>query len=175
MLSLILGAMLCFFYDIFRALRKVGFNSFWSVFFTDVFFWIVSAFITFVFLMAKTNGEIRGYILLGELVGFIVCRLTLSKFVFLILYFVFKKVYRLYWFINTIFMRFYIKTESVFAKNAVNLLKKSGAVCNSVKKLLKNSLKLLYTNNDNIDVESVVDESKTSTESKTTTAKKNET
>lgn len=50
-----------------------------SVFIGDMFFWIVSAFVTFIFLLSRTNGEIRGYVLISMLLGFVIWRITLSK------------------------------------------------------------------------------------------------
>ena len=77
--SLVLGMMICTFYDILRALRKTGSRSYLSVFIGDIFFWIVSAFVTFIFLLSRTNGEIRGYVLISMLLGFTLWRITLSK------------------------------------------------------------------------------------------------
>lgn len=77
--SLVLGMMICTFYDILRALRKTGSRSYFSVFIGDMFFWIVSAFVTFIFLLSRTNGEIRGYVLISILLGFTLWRITLSR------------------------------------------------------------------------------------------------
>ena len=77
--SLVLGMMICTFYDILRALRKTGSRSYLSVFIGDLLFWIVSAFVTFIFLLSRTNGEIRGYVLISMLLGFTLWRFTLSR------------------------------------------------------------------------------------------------
>ena len=88
--ALVLGAALCLFYDILRALRSTGFNSFAAVTVTDVFFWLTAAVLTFLLLLGLSGGEIRGYVLLGEAAGFMLCRVTLSKPLFGVLKFCFK-------------------------------------------------------------------------------------
>lgn len=90
LLSLILGAMYCALYDILRALRKHGRNSYFAVFFEDITFWLIAAFGTFIFLLSRTSGEIRGYVIAGHLIGFVIFRFTLSRFTFKIFCAVFK-------------------------------------------------------------------------------------
>lgn len=161
--SLCLGALLCLFYDIIRAIRKVWQKSAAAVFFEDLFFWIISAFATFIFLIARTSGEIRGYVLVCELVGFVLCRLTFSRvFFFLIVHF-FAFLGKIIAFVNNGINVFYTKTELgvliilgkiyVFVKY---LLK-------SVKKLLKKLYGLLYTKKSNINMERSLNETKTET------------
>lgn len=36
----------------------------------DIVFFLLSGFLTFCFLLARCNGEIRGYVIIGELIGF---------------------------------------------------------------------------------------------------------
>ena len=69
LLSLVLGATFCAFYDVIRAVRRVCFNSFIAVNICDIVTWIIYAFVTFIFLISRTNGEIRSYVLFGELCG----------------------------------------------------------------------------------------------------------
>lgn len=77
--SLCLGVILCIFYDVFRAFHKAGFNSPIQVFIGDILYCVAAAFVTFLFLLSRTNGEIRGYVLASALIGFIITRLTLSR------------------------------------------------------------------------------------------------
>ncbi len=94
MYSLLLGCLLCFFYDILRGLRANVSHSDIAVFFEDIVFWAVAAFATFLFLLVRANGEIRGYVPFSSLLGFVACRLTLSC--------VFFRV-------TSVFIRFFIK------------------------------------------------------------------
>lgn len=113
-LSLCVGAVLCAIYDMLRAWRKVEFNSFMTVFITDIIFWVFSAFVTFIFLMARTNGEIRGYVILGALVGFMLFRISLSRFLLIVLNLLFRCFVK---FKNIIFKKIYFvydKTEGIF-------------------------------------------------------------
>ena len=63
--SLCLGVILCVYYDIFRAFHKAGFDSPFQVFIGDILYCVTAAFATFLFLLSRTNGEIRGYVLDG--------------------------------------------------------------------------------------------------------------
>lgn len=156
-LSLCLGALFCVLYDVVRAMRKVCLNSFWAVFFTDILIWLFYAFATFIFLVARTNGEIRGYILVGELFGFILFRISISRLLFSALCFVFIKAAAVNQIISGCIGRFYVKFESLGLKIWQGLSK----FLKSVKKLLKNTFKLLYTNKNIADTEKALNETKT--------------
>ena len=140
-LSLCLGVILCAFYDIIRATRKAGADSFAAVFIGDIFFWLVSAFAVFLFLIATTNGEIRGYVLFFAAVGFILYRLTLGRAVFYLLqsFFIFlARVLRKTMFLSAKFCGITEKQLSRFIK----------AVLSRVKKLLKSIYNMVYTKTD---------------------------
>jgi len=156
-LSLGLGAMFCILYDIIRAMRKVCLNTFWSVFFTDILIWLIYAFATFIFLVARTNGEIRGYILVGEFLGFALFRISISRFLFSVLSLVFVKTAAVKKAISSCVSKFYIKFETLGLKVWQGLSK----FFKSVKKLLKNTLKLLYTNKNIANTENTLNETKT--------------
>ncbi len=46
----------------------------------DIIYFIIISFTTFLLLMAFSNGEIRGYVILGIAIGFLICYLTISRF-----------------------------------------------------------------------------------------------
>lgn len=156
--SFALGALLCVCYDFIRAMRKNGLNSFAAVFFTDIVFWIISGFVTFIFLMSRTNGEIRAYVLVSELLGFVLFRITLSRFLLFAFAFAIGKVVAVYAKISGLFYSVFEKTESALLKILKSLLKKSKIKLKSVKKLLKNRHKVLYTNENTADAEYVFNE-----------------
>ena len=48
-------------------------------FISDIFFFIFAGFVTYCFLLIRSKGEIRGYILVGELIGFLVYKKLFGK------------------------------------------------------------------------------------------------
>ena len=159
--SLVLGIVLCVFYDILRALRKVGFNSFLAVFMADFLFWVLSAFATFLFLTARTYGEIRGYVLIGELFGFLLARFTVSKLTLPFFKFIFVYIKRFFILFDKLLSAVYSKIDRLFSKIGAFAVKIFNIAVKSIKKLLKNVCKVLYTNKNKCDAEYVLDETKT--------------
>ena len=88
--SVLFGAGYCLFYDFFRAFRKLYKPTAFSVFFEDLIYFLIISILTFLLLMSLSNGEIRGYILIGIAVGFTICFFTVSRFFVKILFAVFK-------------------------------------------------------------------------------------
>lgn len=77
--SVLLGIGLCVLYDLFRLDRKVFRRSAVTVFFEDIVFWLIAALATFCLLLLHTNGQVRAFVLIGLLIGFLICRLTLTR------------------------------------------------------------------------------------------------
>ncbi len=161
LLSLALGIAFCLVYDILRVAHKLGLNSFWAVFFTDIIYWVVASFVTFLFLIARTNGELRGYIFVGEIIGFFLCRMTISRLFFSVLYFCFKKLLILKNIFSGIIFLFYQKFDCFESKIRCLFCRFFKRVVKTVKKVLKKVSKMLYTDKNNVSVENVVNESKT--------------
>ncbi len=80
--SLLVGAGLCLFYDLFRLDRILFRRSKAAVFCADLFFWVVAAFSLFCLLLLTTNGQLRGFIFLGAIFGFFLWRFTVSRLLF---------------------------------------------------------------------------------------------
>lgn len=142
--SMLFGVLMCLLYDVIRALNKNGGGSV-IIFFRDILFWIHGAILTFLFLLSRTNGEIRGYVLIASLIGFFICRVTLSKIFFPILALFFRAFKRGFFFIENIIekfsdiiIRFF---EYLFVKNILFLK----LIIKTLKKLLKSIRYLLYT------------------------------
>ncbi len=161
LLSLALGAACCLAYDILRVAHKLGFNSFWAVFLTDIAYWVVASFVTFFFLIARTNGELRGYIFIGEIIGFCFCRITISRLFFNLLYFCLKNFLKLKNIFNGIISLLYRKFDSVESKFKYLFCSFFKRVGKTIKKVLKKVTKMLYTDKNVVSVEKVADESKT--------------
>lgn len=159
LLSLCLGALCCALYDIVRAMRKVCLNSLLAITVGDILLWIFYAFITFIFLMSRTNGEIRGYVLFAELLGFVFFRISVSKVIYWFFNFIFQKIKVIMQKINFVLSAFYTKIEHLVLKAFQFLIK----MLKTVKKLLKNTVKLLYTNKNIASMEKTVNETKTET------------
>lgn len=148
--SFILGSIYCIVYDVIRAARK-GFRcSDFAVFLQDIIFWLLCAVTCFCFLLSVTYGEIRAYIIIGIIFGFIVFRLTVSR----VLYFILLRIMRALNFIFKktnhallVFFAFCDKEIEAFFKKTGHFLKIAGI---SLKKLLKKTRGLLYTKSDRV-------------------------
>ena len=136
--SVVFGIILCLVYDVFRALRKTVSHTITLTFFEDLLFSFLAAVTTFLFLLSTTNGEIRGYVLLGAVFGFILSRLTISRIFCFLLKLVFSRLNLIFCYVNKIFYSGF----DVMEKKILEICKKSGK---TVKKLLKIPRDLLYT------------------------------
>ena len=80
--SAVLGAVLSLLFDFFRvcnALLKVNLKR---IFFEDVLYFVLSAVITFLYMLVTNMGEIRFYIIWGEVLGWIIYRITIGKLIY---------------------------------------------------------------------------------------------
>lgn len=111
-----LGVGLSLIYDIIRAIRKIGFKSFFIVFLGDILFSFLSAVITFLFLLVFTNGAIRAFFIFFEVIGFFACRVTISKVFLIFLIFIFSIFKKVFTFISQCLLRFSEKTQEFFVK-----------------------------------------------------------
>lgn len=74
-----LGAMLCAVYDVFRIIRIAFGGKITAVFVEDILFSIIALVLTFIFVVAFNNGELRFFVLIGELLGFVAYYFTLGR------------------------------------------------------------------------------------------------
>ena len=140
--ALLLGIIICLGYDVLRVYRKVYDFSSLGIFFQDVIFSVLAAFVVFIFLLGVTNGEMRGYIFLGLLIGFVVSRLTLSRIWFLSLRFVLSKIKLIFSLVSGFIYKAFDKIEvyvTTFSKKCIK----------TIKKLLKTQGNMLYTKGNN--------------------------
>lgn len=82
--AMLLGVLISLFYDLFRIDRLIFKRSVITICVQDIIFWSVTAFLLFCLFLLTTNGIIRIYILFIALIGFIICRLTLSRIALMI-------------------------------------------------------------------------------------------
>lgn len=69
-------------YDLYRTIRYHYKLSKFITYIQDFLFWIVMTYIFFSILIKINWGEIRGYIILGFIIGLIIYIITFSKFVY---------------------------------------------------------------------------------------------
>ncbi len=143
--SICLGIILCFCYDILRSLRRALKSGAIAIFFGDVFYFTVSAFAVFLFLLARTNGEIRGYVLVCALLGFILARITLSRLIVPPLSFLLSVTVNAFRRLGYYILKFLFAFGRYFMRILKFLSKKSSSGLKSLKKLLKSVRQLLYT------------------------------
>lgn len=79
-LSLGLGFLLGIVYDLFRSLRLIFSRTpgKYTLFVQDIIYVILCAVITFLFLLSENYGEIRAYVLAGEIIGFFAYYFTIG-------------------------------------------------------------------------------------------------
>lgn len=77
-LSCLLGGFFSFYYDCFRLLRKIIPHHAIIVFFEDIFYFASCSIIAFSFIVDKAQGEIRGFLFIGVILGYILYFFTIS-------------------------------------------------------------------------------------------------
>lgn len=75
------GLFVGFVYDLFRISRKVIKTNNWVIYLEDIFFWLIVSMIIFMVLFMCNAGEIRGYAIIGIVMGTIIYACTISHFV----------------------------------------------------------------------------------------------
>lgn len=78
--SLILGVCLSLLFDGFRIVNAVLKVNLKRIFFQDLIYFISSAIFTFLFVLVVNSGEIRFYIICGEIIGWMLYHVTVGKF-----------------------------------------------------------------------------------------------
>lgn len=71
-LMVTLGIVLGIFFDFYRAIRAIAEPGKTFTIIGDIFFWLIATVLVFTVLMWQTWGEMRGYVLIGLLLGFII-------------------------------------------------------------------------------------------------------
>jgi len=79
--TVLAGAAIGVFYDVFRVLRKVTPHSAWVVQLEDVLFWITATGAMFYFMLNRNFGEIRPFVLVGTACGIAAYFATISPIV----------------------------------------------------------------------------------------------
>lgn len=93
------GALIAFLYDLFRIRRKAIKTLSVLVYIEDLIYWIAVALIMFAVVYHSNEGEIRGYIFLGAIIGVVMYILLLSRIIIASSMFIIRLVYRVFKFI----------------------------------------------------------------------------
>ena len=128
--SLPLGIALAILFFTFESFNIASKATKIRIFVSDIVFFIIAAFITFCFLLISSNGEIRGYILVGEGIGFLLFKAFFSKYYI-------KLLVAIITFIKGIFEGLVSAADRFFEKIAEWLRKSFKKVKNNKKKGLK--------------------------------------
>lgn len=79
--SILLGMVLSVIFDVFRIIRiGIPLPSFVIVI-EDILYFLICAVVTYFFMLKTTYGQVRGFIIIGEIIGFIIYYFTVGKLV----------------------------------------------------------------------------------------------
>lgn len=88
LISVIIGILLGAFYDVFRIFRTVFKTEKRAVFFQDLFYMLCTAFVTFLLALGVNYGDVRFYIIAGEMIGWCLYYLTVGMVTYQVFRFV---------------------------------------------------------------------------------------
>lgn len=115
--SLLLGVILCLFYDLFKAARQgVKKPHISLIVLGDILFFVMSVLPVYCHLLIFTNGQVRFYVLFTILVGFYICRITISKPFLVILGFVFCVFKKIFSYLLKKLKKFFYLLKKTFKK-----------------------------------------------------------
>ncbi len=135
LVSFAFGFLIALLYDVLKAycIKKKPSKLF--VFFKDLLFSCVCALLEFLLLMALSNGAIRAYLLISQLVGFVLFRMLLSYYWLKIVGFFISVLNRIYNFFEGILN----KTNQILGTFENYILKKAQNLYKNALKKQKNS------------------------------------
>lgn len=132
------GMVIAFIYDIFRIKRKAVKTRNVFTYIEDFLFWVLVAAVMFAVLYYSNEGEIRGYIFIGTILGAILYILLLSKIVIhcalMVIRFVIR-LCRLIWAVLSYPFKIIFRAIAVPARHISKILK---AWCKRVRNISKN-------------------------------------
>ena len=79
--TIMIGAILGFVFDFFRILRRKGNTKDIMVYLQDVVFWLIVTIVSIVSTFLINDGELRGYMLFGYILGAVFYILLFSNFI----------------------------------------------------------------------------------------------
>lgn len=121
------GIIIGFIYDLFRVSRKVIKTNNFIVYFEDIIFWLVSSIALFGILFFSNAGEIRGYAIIGVVLGIIIYAMLFSHYAMKILLKavdIFLKIIKLLYKIISFPIKYIIKIFYIPISFICNIIKK---------------------------------------------------
>lgn len=112
----IVGILLGFIFDIFRALRKSIKNSTVATNIEDILFVIISFIIIAMVVQIVSKGELRFYILLGIILGILIYFLSVSKYIITGETWILKSIIKILKSIYNFFIKFFKKIKDLILK-----------------------------------------------------------
>ena len=110
LISILVGGVLAIIFDFFRLLRRKGNTKNYIVYIQDILYWLIVTFIIIMSAFLTNDGELRGYMFIGYILGAIIYVVTLSPYIM-------KITNRILDFIESIFKNFYNFLIKIFRKN----------------------------------------------------------
>ena len=77
--SILVGAILALIFDFFRLLRRKGNTQNFLVYLEDFLYWIIVAFVIVISAFVTNDGDIRGFMFIGYMIGAIFYLILLSN------------------------------------------------------------------------------------------------
>ena len=78
----ILGIIMGIIYDVFRIIRLLVSWKDWQVFIQDIVYFFIVGISTFLFALAYNKGDVRAYLIVGEIIGWIIYYITIGEIVY---------------------------------------------------------------------------------------------
>lgn len=144
LLAIGLGFLLGVVYDLFRVIRMAFTMRRAGVFIQDVLFFLVCAAVTFVFLLAVNQGEIRGFIIAGEVLGFLIYYFSFGLLAVRVSSFLVHTTQRIFYLICVPFRALMRLLRRLFGKIGISVKKTSKKIAKKSKFNLKHHKALLY-------------------------------
>ena len=81
LISILVGGVLAIIFDFFRLLRRKGNTKNYIVYIQDILYWLIVTFIIIMSAFLTNDGELRGYMFIGYILGAIIYVVTLSPYI----------------------------------------------------------------------------------------------
>ncbi len=134
--SCFFGVLLSCYFDVFRVIRLITGNLKIITLVCDLFFFLSGTVFVYLFFVRFCSGQIRVYVLIGELLGFLICHFSISALFMRLSVIVVRKVKRFLRFIS----RPFVSVSRSFKEKILKRRKEKKEKRNKNKKNIENSL-----------------------------------
>lgn len=81
LVSILVGGVLAIIFDFFRLLRRKGNTKNYIVYIQDILYWLIVTFVIIMSAFITNDGELRGYMFIGYILGAIIYVVTFSPYI----------------------------------------------------------------------------------------------